>query len=151
MGVVLPAHLHVRPLYDRLVRELAALGRPVVVGDGVRAFLQVSFFAVTSGLYSLEFAFDEDDGRTAFIEARFAPPSTRASSDDLPGFRLSFLLPRILPKYTAPDASRAHEDVLGLPRDGKDVVARFVTSLSVLGSYRHIEAIASESIETELL
>ncbi len=37
----------------------------------MRVFLEVSSLASKQGLWSLEFVFDEDDGRVARIEARF--------------------------------------------------------------------------------
>lgn len=146
-----PAHLHVEALCTRLREQIAEL-RPMVVGDVMRAFLEVSSHAVAKGLWSLEFAFDEDDGRVAVVEARFGNGLVAARTGvRLRGYEVRLLLPKTLPKYTPDTGSKASEHLLATRTDPDDLVARFVRSLSSLGAYRLIEPLELESVEVELL
>lgn len=142
----------VEGLYMRL-RERLAMLRPRVVGDVMRTFLEVSSAGVAKGLWSLEFGFDEDDGRVAVIGARFGNGVLAARTGaQLPGYEVQLVLPKLLPKVTA-DAggSKASEHMLGTPTDPTNLVARFVRSLAELGAYRLIEPLEAEAIEIELL
>lgn len=145
-----PPHQLVGTLYVRLREELGAL-QPLVVGHVMRTFLDVSSHAVARGLWSLEFAFDEDDSRVAVVEARFGDGLRAARTGArLQGYELRILLPKTLPQYTAETGRNASEHLL-TPADPNDLIARFVRSLTALGAYRLIEPLEAESVETELL
>lgn len=139
----------VRALHVRLCEEIAEL-HPRIVADVMRSFLEVSSLPCDRSLWSLEFAFDEDDGRIARLEARFAergaPP---ISTDDLPGYEVQVLLPKVIPPHPHPPADGVRA-ATSAPAPG-GLVARFVLALAELGAYRTIERLEARSAEVYLL
>lgn len=147
-----PAHLTVEALRARLEQRIASLYRPVVA-DVMRVFVEVSLLDCELALWSLEFAFDEDDGRVARFEAQFADWDARdPSTAAVRGYELRVLLPRVIPARGPIDGVRAAERALDLAgRRHGTLVARFVRALSDLGAYRTIEPLEALSVEAYLL
>jgi hypothetical protein len=144
-----PARLQVDAMHARLRAELAALVQPRV-RDVMQAFLDVAGLASAKGLWSLEFAFDEDDSRVARLEARFGNGRlAERVGASLRGFEVRILLPKELPKYS--HDAHAFEAPVTLPPDPASLVARFIRSLEQLGAYRFIEPLLAEGVETALL
>ena len=144
-----PVRLQVRAIHTRLRLELAALVQPRV-RDVMKTFLDVTGLASTKGLWSLEFAFDEDDSRIARLEARFGNGVlAQRMGADLRGVEVRILLPKELPKYSL--EGHAFEAPVSLPPDPASLVARFVRSLADLGAYRFIEPLIAQGVETDLL
>ncbi len=144
-----PARLHLEALHVRLCRQLADL-RPRRVADVMRVFLEVSSIASEEGLWSLQFAFDEDDGRIARIEARFVEPNGPDPLEgDLRGYEVHLLLPRVLPPRAQVEGD-APQGLAMMATDGS-LVARFVRALADLGAYRTIEGLEALSAEAHLL
>jgi hypothetical protein len=136
-------------MHARLRGALAALVQPRV-RDVMQAFLDVAGLASAKGLWSLEFAFDEDDSRVARLEARFGNGRlAERVGASLRGFEVRILLPKELPKYS--HDAHAFEAPVTLPPDPASLVARFVRSLEQLGAYRFIEPLVAEGVETALL
>jgi hypothetical protein len=143
-----PNRLQVDAFYARLRDELEALADRRV-GEVTRTFLEVTGTAVAKGLWSLEFAFDEDDSRVARLEALFGNGLLAARTGArLRGFEVRLLLPKELPKYSLDGHAECR---LERPADATNLVARFVRSLEELGAYRLIEPLVVEGLETELL
>lgn len=143
-----PVRLQVDAIHARLRVELAALVQPRV-RDVMQTFLDVTALASAKGLWSLEFAFDEDDSRIARLEARFGNGLlAERTGARLRGFEVLIQLPKDLPKC---EIGHAFEAPVTLPLDPASLVARFVRSLAELGAYRFIEPLTVEGIETELL
>ncbi len=141
----------VEALHVRLCERIAEL-HPLIVADVMRVFLEVSSLPCELMLWSFEFAFDEDDGRIARLEARFAkrgaPPR---STDDLPGYEVQVLLPKVIPAHPPADGVRAATSAPeNAPAPGS-LVARFVQALADLGAYRTIETLEARSAEVYLL
>lgn len=142
--------LGVEALHALLSEQLSDL-QPPEVAAVMRVFLEVSSLPCERRLWSLEFAFDEDDGRIARLVACFV--DRRASGptgDSLHGYEVEMLLPRVLP----PRATSGGVEMDGAT--GGDVangalVSRFERALAVLGAYRTIENIELVSAETLLL
>ncbi|MBX3198920.1 MAG: hypothetical protein KF894_12375 [Labilithrix sp.] len=148
MARVPPSRLEVEALHERLCQRIAEL-RSLVVGDVMRVFLEVSSLPCAQALWSFEFAFDEDDGRIARIEARFAEHGAPAGAgEDLRGYEVHVLLPRLIPAYAPSDGVRAATP-LGAPAGS--LVERFVRALADLGAYRAIEALEARSADVYLL
>ncbi len=111
----------------------------------MRAFLEVSVLPCDHRLWSLEFGFDEDDSRVARLEAMFAPRhATNPQAEDLGGYEVHVLLPKILPPRPAGEAGPMAEVGSGAPTAEK-LVARFLVALADLGSYRTIELLTARS------
>ena len=73
----------------------------------------MSALAREHGLWSLEFAFDEDDGRIARIEARFWDPRIATPADGaLPGYELQLVIPARIPLLTPADRKKAYEQAV---------------------------------------
>jgi hypothetical protein len=143
--------LDVEALHWRLCQRIAELRRPIVA-DATRVFLEVSSLARERGLWSLEFAFDEDDGRVARIEARFWDPWVATPADgELPGYEVRLVMPKRIPLVTPADRARAAEHVLVMAAEDGGVVSRFVRALTDLGAYRGIEPVEVLSAEGHLL
>ncbi len=147
-----PAHSTVEDLRARLEQRIAGLHRPVVA-DVMRVFVEVSILDCELALWSLEFAFDEDEGRIARFEAQFADWDAREpSAAEIRGYELHVLLPRVIPVRKPIDGIRAAERALELAgRRHGTLVARFVRALSDLGAYRTIEPLEALSVEALLL
>jgi hypothetical protein len=147
----LPARLDVEALHQRLCERLAGLHRPVVA-EAMRVFLEVSSLASEDGLWSLEFTFDEDDGRVARIEARFWDPGIPTPADGaLPGYELQLGIPQRIPLLTPADRKKAAEHVLVMATTEGGLVSRFVHALTDLGAYRWVEPVEVLSAEAHLL
>lgn len=143
------AELDVAALHERLRERLAELSAPVV-SDVLRVFLEVSQLPCTGRLWSLEFAFDEDEGRIARLEARFAKRDLSDENlDDLPRYEVQILLPKFLPPYDqgqggtaitgAPDAETETDTAPG------GLVQRFLAALADMGAFRVIEGLEVRS------
>lgn len=141
----------VESLHALLSEKLAELGPREQVAAVMRVFLEVSSLPCDRHLWSLEFAFDEDDGRIARLVACFVDRRLSARTDDtLHGYEVELLLPRVLP----PRPTSAGVEMAGT--SGGDVasdalVPRFERALGVLGAYRSIENIEFVSAEALLL
>jgi hypothetical protein len=146
----LPDRSQVEALHLRLREQLTAL-RPLVVADVMRVFLEVSSLASEQGLWSLEFAFDEDDGRVARIEARFWNARVAEPDGELRGYAARLVLPRLILVGAPVDHSRAAERVWAMESGYGGLVARFVRALTDLGAYRGIEPVELVSAEAELI
>ena len=137
----------VADLHAHLAERLGAL-RSLVVHDVVRTFEEVASLPCRRLLWSLEFAFDEDTGRTARLEARFAPrAATNPREEDLDGLAVHVLLPRVLPPQASHDlllASAENESPPGA------LVIRFRRSLAELGAYLTIETLEAREVELHL-
>lgn len=142
--------LDVDALYARLCERLAEL-RPKPVAAVLEAFLEVSTLPGEQRLWSLEFAFDEDDGRIARLEARFADHgTTRPDVDTLHGYEVQMVLPRVLPPRPAGRGDESEAATAG-GGGGDALLARFERAMADLGAYRTIEAIELVSAEVYLL
>jgi hypothetical protein len=147
----LPAPLDVEALHVRLAERIAELHRPVVA-DVMRVFLEVSSLARDKGLWSLEFAFDEDDGQVARIEARFCDPRVEDPiASELRGYEVRLVMPRVIPLLAPADRKKAAEHVLVMAAGHGSLVSRFVAALTDLGAYRGVEPVAVLSAEAHLL
>lgn len=147
-----PAHSTVNALRARLEQRIAGLHRPIVA-DVMRVFVEVSLLDCELALWSLEFAFDEDEGRVARFEAQFAEWDARdPSTAAIAGYELQVVLPRVIPVRRPVDGIRAAQRALELAgRRHGNLVARFVRALSDLGAYRTIEPLEAVSVEAHLL
>lgn len=142
--------LDIEALHWRLRQRIGELDQPAVA-DVMRVFLDVSSLALKSGLWSLEFAFDEDDGRVARIEALFWDPLVpRPAGDTLPGYEVRLVMPRVIPVLGVADRTKAADHVLAMAGHG-GLVSRFVAALTDLGAYRGIEPMKVVSVEVHLL
>ncbi len=140
----------VEALHVRLCERLAEL-HPRFVADVMRVFLEVSSLACEQRLWSLEFAFDEDDGRVARLEARFVDLGCPEPSYAPPrGYEVQVLLPKLFPARSASEEEASDEGVAVAAADGS-LVARFVRALSDLGAYRTIEPLEAVSADAYLL
>ena len=151
MGRVPPKRFDVDALHVRLCERIAEL-HPLLVADVVRVFLEVSSLPCEQMPWSLEFAFDEDDSRIARVEARFAPDPARAlaAPEELPGYEVHVLLPKVFPSRAPADNLRAASYAPATAaRDS--LVARFTQALAELGAYRTIETLEALSAEVYLL
>jgi hypothetical protein len=147
----LPAHLHIEAIHGRLCRRIAEL-RPPVVADVINTFLEVSSLPCVQRLWSLEFAFDEDDGRIALIEARFVDRSGRDPvGGELRGYEVQLLLPKVIPARAPADGQSVAEHGLAMAATDGALVSRFVRALADLGAYRTIERLEAVTVETCLL
>lgn len=145
-----PTRLDLEALHARLCERLAAPG-PRTVADVMGVFLEVSSLACEQRLWSLEFAFDEDDGRVARAEARFVDRSA-AGPDDGPlrGYELQIVLPRLIPPRASDDGGEAEGALTVAAADGS-LVSRFVRALADLGAYRTIEPLQAVAARAHLL
>jgi hypothetical protein len=145
----LPARLDVGALHVRLCERLGAL-QPRSVADVMRVFLEVSSLACEEKLWSLEFAFDEDDGRVARIEARFVDRDARDPLEGPPrGYEVHVLLPKLIPPRMPADGDD-EQGVAVAVADGS-LVARFLRALADLGAYRTIEPLEAVAADAYLL
>lgn len=141
-----PALLELEALEACLRERLAAPG-PLTVTDVLRAFLHVLTLPCVRRLWSLEFAFDEHDGRVARLAATFAARDVRAPRpDELLGYEVHLLLPMILSLPATEDAG-AVLDVTGDASTAEGLVASFLRALADLGAYRSIERLVVRSAE----
>ena len=151
MGRVPAPRVDVEALHERLCERVAEL-HPLVVADVVRVFLEVSSLPCKQMLWSIEFAFDEDDGRIAHIEARFTTQPAKGLSDEaLPGYEVEVLLPNVLPAHPPADGVRAAKYAPENAGAHDGLVARFVRALAELGAYRTIEMLEARSAKVYLL
>jgi hypothetical protein len=143
--------VNVEALHSRLDQRIAELHRPVVA-DVMRVFLEVSSLAKEQGLWSLEFAFDEDDARVARMEARFWDPRDPAPvAGELRGYEVQLVMPRLIPVTPVADRKKAADHVLVMAAAHGGIVARFVQALTDLGAYRGVEPIEALSVDAHLL
>lgn len=150
MGRV-PPRFDVEALHERLCERIAEL-HPLVVADVMRVFLEVSSLPCKEMLWSFEFAFDEDDGRIARVEARFANPGTLHLAEEArPGYEVQLLLPNVIPAHAPADAVRAAKFTPEKAPTHGSLVARFTHALAELGAYRTIELLEARSAEVYLL
>ncbi|MCL2725250.1 MAG: hypothetical protein FWD69_12530 [Polyangiaceae bacterium] len=144
-GIASP-EFDVKTLFERLRGRLMEL-HPLVVTDVVRVFLEISLLPCEKRLWSLAFAFDEDEGRVAHLEARFASRGvvTDKDLDHLQGYDVEVLLPKFIMAIapTNEDDAVVHR-AESEPLPGS-LVAKFVDALSDLGAYRTIEMIEAHS------
>lgn len=146
------ARLDIQGLQVMLAQRIAALGQPVVVADAMRVFLEVSSLASERGLWSLEFAFDEEDARTAVMQARFwdsADPAPAAA--ELPGYEVQLAMPRLIPVTSVAARQKAADHVRVLASARGALVTRFITALNDLGAYRTVEAVLASSADVHRL
>ena len=149
-GAPLPT-FDVETLHARLRERLGEL-RPLTVVEILRVFLEVSSLPCASRLWSLAFAFDEDDGRIARLEARYARHDAQGDDlDDLRGIEVQVLLPKFIPRYDGNDEGAVLQQ--GPDRDlaPGSLVLRFLAALADLGAYRAIEAIEAREATPFLL
>lgn len=147
----LRARLQVEALHVQLCQRIAALPSPLVA-DVMRVFLEVSSLASEQGLWSLAFAFDEDDGRVARAEARFWDGGeVVAAGASLRGYEVQLVLPRVFPVRSPADRQKAADKVLAMAAEKGSLVTRFVHALTELGAYRTIEPLELVSAEAHLL
>lgn len=133
-------------LHARLRAQLAATDL-LTVADVRRAFLEVSSLPCDKRLWSLEFGFDEDDGRIARLAATFAERHVAApTANDLVGYEVHVLLPRILTPGSPQDASALLAGGAGFGT-AEGLVARFLRALADLGAYRSIERLLVRSVD----
>jgi hypothetical protein len=149
MDRVTPPRFDVEALRLRLREQIDEL-RPLVVADVTRVFLEVSSLPCEQMLWSFEFAFDEDDGRIARLEARFAKHGEPSPSGEaLHGYEVQVLLPMVIPATPPAEdvraATHAPENAPG------GLVARFTRALAELGAYRAIATLEARSAEVDLL
>lgn len=145
-----PTRLDVEALHVRLCERLAEL-HPPVVAEVMRVFLEVSTLPCEDRLWSLEFAFDEDDGRIARLEARFVDREARDPSfAPSRGYEVHVLLPKVIPARAPVDEEDTEQGVAVAAADGS-LVARFVRALTDLGAYRTIEPLEAVSADVLLL
>lgn len=148
-----PPRIDLGALHALLRERLGAL-EPPPVAEATRHFLEVTALPCELMLWSLEFAFDEDDARVARLEARFVEHgAVDPFRDDLPGVAVYLLLPRVLPPPpphdpSEDDASAAHAVATA---EGPSLVARFVRALADLGAYRTIEAVVVRGVDVHRL
>lgn len=146
----LPAPSSVEALHTRLEARIVDL-QPLHVAHVMRAFLEVAALPCTHRLASLEFAFDEDEGRIARIEARFAEKGILDPFQPLDrGYEAEIHLPRIIPTRP-PDDDQAVMRVHTASTSDERLVARFVRALADLGAYRNIEPVVAVAVHTNLL
>ena len=127
------------------LRDRLASTDPLTVTAVLRAFLEVSALPCDRRLWSLEFGFDEDDSRIARFCAMFSERQVTApQADDLIGFEVHVLLPRLLPNRAAEALGTALEGTAGAPTV-ESLVARFLVALAELGAYRTIELLTARS------
>jgi len=142
--------LEVEALYALLCERLAVL-EPCAVAAVTRVFLEVSLLPCEERLWSLEFAFDQDDGRIARVVASFVDRKAPGLATDAPrGYQVDMLLPRVLPPRAPSDGVELESAGGGDVPDGA-LVARFERALAVLGAYRTVETIDLVSVEAHLL
>jgi len=157
----------IETLHARLCERLAEL-HPPIVGEVMRHFLEVSSLECELMLWSLEFAFDEDDARVARIEARFVGrDDPNPFREDLPGYAVHVGLPRLIPSLPRAEREGTSSDAAGEPRpvepaahagpafatgaDDRTLVARFLRVLADMGAYRTIEPLAARAADVHLL
>lgn len=145
MDGVRHALFDVAMLQDLLRERLE--GRPVAsVAEVLQAFLDVAAMSCDRKLWSLEFSFDSDDSRIARLAAAFAPRhATAPEAEDMTGFEVHVLLPKLLPARTMDDGCAALEAPTGAATAEK-LVARFLVMLTDLGAYRTIELLEPRSV-----
>ena len=144
-----PLRVAMDVVHRRLHERIGAVG-PLVVGDITRVFLEFAAVQTRDDLWSLEFAFDEDDSRIARLEARFGNDLlAERLGMTLHGYEVRILLPKALPKFAHEPKPSAHLE--SMRRGTHDLVTRFVRALDEMSGYRYIEGLTAESVETELL
>lgn len=135
-------------LHALLSERLAALSSRRVAAI-VRAVLEVSSLPCVEALWSIEFAFDEDDGRVARVEVRFAEGAAEDPFGGLlRGYAVHVLLPRVLPPRAPGEGA---EPGLAMTVERGSLVARFVRELDELGAYRAIEDVEAVAVDVELI
>ena len=145
------ARVDVEALYEALREELAELD-PRVPAAVMRVFLEVSSRPCEERLWSLQFAFDEHDGRVARLEARFLDRRAAGPTDDdsLHGYEVDMTLPKILPSR-APSGSMQRQMESAHAVTSAALVASFERALVELGAYRTIEDVPLVSVDAYLL
>jgi hypothetical protein len=144
------ATFDVEELQDCLRKRLAR-PRALAVTDVLADFLHVLTLPCDRRLWSLEFAFDESDGRIARLVAMFAERNVPAPTpDDLVGYEVQILLPVFLVPRAAEDVG-AVLDVAEGATTVERLVASFLRALVDLGAYRAIERIIVRSAEVSSL
>jgi hypothetical protein len=146
-----PSEIDVRALSGRL-RDRFLDQRGLVMVDVVRAFLEISLLPCEQKLWSLAFAFDEDEGHVAHLEARFANHGfvTGKDLDHLQGYDVEVLLPKFIAACAKAEEDRAIACV-ERELDPTSLGARFLHALSNLGAYRTIEVALVRSATVYLL
>ncbi len=143
--------LEVEALYALLCDRLAVL-EPCAVAAVTRVFLEVSLLPCEERLWSLEFAFDQDDGRIARVVACFVDRLAKRPTEEAPrGYQVDMLLPRVLPPRAPSDGVELEGESGGDDVSDGALVARFERALVVLGAYRSVETIELVSVEAHLL
>lgn len=151
MARAAPLRHDVEALHARLREKVAEL-HPLVVTDVLRVFLAVSVLPCKQMLWSLEFAFDEDDGRIAHVEARFADRGRPPRPDEiLKGYEVELLLPMLIPARTGGGEARGAAVAPASAAAPGSLVARFLRALDDLGAYRTIESLHARAVDVHLL
>ncbi|HVJ91790.1 MAG TPA: hypothetical protein VM580_18440, partial [Labilithrix sp.] len=136
MGRTPPPRFDIEALHVRLCERITELDR-LIVADVMRVFLEVSSLPCEQMLWSVEFAFDEDDGRVARLEARFVKRGAQNPLDDeLAGYDVHLLLPNVIPSRPPADGIRAATLASEIAAADGSLVARFLRALTELGAYR---------------
>lgn len=151
MHTVSPPRLDVEALVVILRERIAEL-RPRVVQNVTRVFLEVSSLPCTQRLWSLEFEFDEYDGRLARLESRFTPyGATHFSEEHLGGYEVELHLPSVIPAHPPLDGVRTATSWSENAAVPGSLVERFVHAFDELGAYRAIEMLEVRSADVYLL
>lgn len=130
------------------LRERLAVAGPRTVTDVLRAFLDVSALPTDRRLWSLEFAFDEDDGRTARLVATFSPRDNLAPEpEDLLGYEVHVLLPKFIAPRPAEEIGATLDAADGGSATAEGLVVRFLKALVDLGAYRTIERLEVRNVD----
>src|SRR5690348_15028788 len=141
MGKAPPPRFDVEALHRRLCEKVAEV-RPLVVADVTRVFLEVSSLPCDPTLWSLEFTFDEDDGRIARLGAPFAKHRRAIPSiQDPHGYDRRVPPPKGPPPPPAADGLRPATLTPESAAGHDSLAARFVRALAELGAYRTIETL----------
>lgn len=120
------------------------------MADLTHVFLEVASIPSDHGIRSLEFMFDEDDGRVARLEACFAKPGAPiGEGDELPGFEVWILLPSVLPESTFEQVG-ATASITGKASADKSLRARFERVLAEFGAYCKIASLEARTVDIVL-
>lgn len=132
-------------LHARLVERLDEV-RPLVVRDVLRVFVDVASLPCRRRLWSFEFCFDEDEGRTARLEARFVAHGMSGipGDEDLDGFNVDVRLPHLIPARPFDELALAAADK---EAGAVNLVTRFNRALADLGAYQVIEPLEARGVD----
>ena len=143
--------LDVEAIHVHLRERIAEL-HPLVVADVMRVFLEVSSLPCEAMLWSLEFAFDEDDERIARLEACFTKRGVlNPTAEQLSGYEVHVHLPKVIPAHPPLDGVRTATRALSHEPASGSLVARFVNALDDLGAYHAIERVEARGVDVLLL